>query len=238
MAADKELWQNLSCNWTKTRGRWKSTMRLSGLCFRPGKRKRQCLWKWKKRRAVKHQGGWWNMATIRGVSTQLWSRSPLYNGPVLSQSHLIPPFLSLCSFANLDSLQFHEYISFIFCIFSLYFSFAFTLNALVPVNQIPMSLEESKKRELFPLGKLLKSHLPTSSALSLKSVVGYLRSWFSLLAPLSFNLTDSICLDFLRSVFLLPYLVLSQLKVYSCLLESNRLESDLDCSTYWFRYLE
>ena len=129
-------------------------------------------------------------------------------------------------------------ISSAFCIFSLYFSFAFTLNALVPVNQIPVSLEESKKRELFPLGKLLKSHLPTSSALSLKSVVGYLRSWFSLLAPLSFNLTDSICLDFLRSVFLLPYLVLSQLKVYSCLLESNRLESDLDCSTYWFRYLE
>ena len=78
--------------------------------------------------------------------------------------------LSLCSFANLDSLQFHQYMSFIFCIFSLYFSF--TLNALVPVNQIPMNLEESKKRKLFPLHKRhFKSHLPTSSALSLKSVV-------------------------------------------------------------------
>lgn len=148
-----------------------------------------------------------NMATIQGISAPLWSRSPLSNGPVLPQSHLIPPFLSLCSFANLDSLQFHEYLSFIFCIFSLYFSF--TLNALVPVNQIPVSLEESKKRELFSLRKLhFRSHLPTS-ALSLKSVIGYLCSWFSLLAPLSFNLTDNICLDFLRSVFLL-YLVLSQ----------------------------
>ena len=54
----------------------------------------------------------------------------------------------------------------------------------MPVNQIPMSLEESKKRKLFPLHKhYFKSHLPTSSVLSLKSVVGYLHSWFSLLAP-------------------------------------------------------
>ena len=81
----------------------------------------------------------------------------------------------------------------------------------MPVNQIPMSLEESKKRKLFPLHKHhFKSHLPTSSVLSLKSVVGYLHSWFSLLAPLSFNLADSVCLDFLRSVFLLLFLVLSQ----------------------------
>lgn len=150
---------------------------------------------------------------------------------LLSYAYVLLPTWIVCNFMNI-------WASF-FCIFSLYFSFAFTLNALVPVNQIPVSLEESKKRELFPLGKLhFKSHLPTSSALSLKSVVGYLRSWFSLLAPLSFNLTDSICLHFLRSVFLLLYLVLSQLKIYSCLLESNRLESDLYCSTYWFCYLE
>ena len=106
MAADKEWWQNLSCNWTRTQGRWKRTTRLSGLCLRPGKRKRQCLWKWKKRLTTKHQGGWWNMVVIQGSSTELWSRSPLHSGPVLSQSHLIPPFSRPGADCGLD----HEFL--------------------------------------------------------------------------------------------------------------------------------
>lgn len=92
-----------------------------GLGFRPSKRK------WKKRLATKFRDGCrWNLAVVWERSTQFQSMSDLYNWP--HPTPLILPFL------DLDSLQFHEHVSFIFCVFSLHFSF--TLNALVPLIKL------------------------------------------------------------------------------------------------------
>lgn len=131
-------------------------MRLSGLCFRPGKRKRQYLWKWKKRLA-RATRWWWKHGHDRGFQynseagllvqrAQYFPSLTLY---LLSYPYVLLPTWIVCNFMNIWAT---------FCIFFLLY-FSFTLNALSQLIKYQWAWKKARK-ENSSLRKLHCSHLP------------------------------------------------------------------------------